>query len=144
MLLGCLWDALGTLWNDSWALLVLPGRPKIDFGAAYGCPKPSRARPDASPKRPWAPQPTQNRFFVGFSGIWASFSWIFQRSCVEVRSSRLRRSHKIRISKRSHVILTARLGSCGGQSLHTARTSFEMTFEHYVFSPFSLRTHKPT
>ena len=144
MLLECLWDALGTLWDGSWPLLARPGRPKIDFGAAYGCPKPSRARPDASPKRPWAPQPTQNRFFIDFSEIWASFSWIFQRSFVEVRSSRLRRSHKIRISKRSHVILTARLGSCVVQLLHTACTSFEMIFERCMFSLFPLRTHKPT
>ena len=72
------------------------------------------------------------------------FSSIFERFVVGLRSSRLRRSRKIRISKRSRVILTARLGSCVVQSLRTARTSFEMIFELYMFSLFSLRTHKPT
>ena len=42
------------------------------------------------------------------------------------------------------MILTARLGSCVVQSLRTAHTSFAMTFEHYMFNLFSLRTHKPT
>ena len=52
--------------------------------------------------------------------------------------------HKIGLSKRSRVILTARLGSCVVQSLRIARTYFDMTFGHYMLSLISLRTHKPT
>jgi len=48
----------------------------------------------------------------------------------------VRRRHESRISKRSRVVLGASLGSCVGQSLRAARTSFEITFERCVFSFF--------
>ena len=97
---------------------------------------PSRARPDASPKRPCAPKTPQDRFFVDFWSIKDGLSWTFERFLVDFRSSRVRRRHKSRISKRSRVVLGASFGSCVGQSLRTARTSFEITFERCVFSFF--------
>ena len=113
-------------------------------GSFFGVPDPSRARPGASPKRLRAPKTSQDRFCIDFSSILVPFSSIFVGFFLEFRSSRLRRRHKIGISKKSRVILTARLGSCVVQSFRIARTSFEMTFGHYMFSFFSSRTHKPT
>ena len=75
---------------------------------------------------------------IDFSSIWGRFSSIFERFFVDFRSCRVRRRHKNGISKKSRAILSARLGSCVVQSLRTARTSFEMTFEHCMFSLFSL------
>ena len=131
------WTAPGRSWPAR-------GAPRSALGRHLGVQKPSRARPDASPKRPWAYESAPNQFFAAFSWILASFSSIFERFFVNFRSSRLRRSYKIGISRRSRVILTARLGSCVVQSLRTARASFAMTFEHYMFNLLSLRTHKPT
>ena len=153
------YERLGSCPGGSWSVSraargrfwTVPGRswpargvPRSGLGRHWGVQKSFRARLDVSPKRPWAPEPAQDPFFVEFLWILASFSSIFERFFMDFRSSRQRRSHKIRISKRSRVSLTARLGSCGVQSLRTARTSFEMLFEHYMFSLFSLRTHKPT
>ena len=127
----------GTLLDGSWPLLARLGRPKIGFGAAFGHPK---AIPSASGHVPETALGTQN----GPRSIFRRFGVDFHRFFVDFRSSRVRRRHKSRISKRSRVILSARLGSCIVQSLRTARTSFEMTFEHCMFSLFSLRSHKLT
>ena len=134
----------GTLLNASWPLLARPGRPKTALGQHLGVRKTSRAHPDTCPKRPWAPKTAKDRCFIDFGSILVDFSSIFERFFVDFRSSRVRRRHKSGISKRSRMILSARLGSCVVQSLRTARTSFEMAFEHCMFSFFSLRTHKPT
>ena len=134
---GRFWTAPGRSWRAS-------GAPRSALGWHLGVQKPFRARPDASPKRPWAPKTVQDRCFFDFKSIWGGFSTIFDRFFADVRSRRVRRRHKSRISKRSRAILSARLGSCVVQSLRTARTSSERTFEHCKFSFFSLRTHKPT
>ena len=134
---GRFWTASGHPWRAK-------GAPRSALGRHLGAQKPSQAHPDASPMWPWAPKTAQDQFFVNLGSIWDGFSAIFERFFVDFRSSRVRRRHKSRISKRSRVILSARLGSCVVQSLRTALTSFEMTFEHYMFSLFSLRTHKPT
>ena len=39
-----------------------------------GVQKPSRARTDASPRRPCAPKPTQDRFMLDVGTIWDGFS----------------------------------------------------------------------
>ena len=134
---GPFWTALGRSW-------LARAAPRSAWRRHLGVQWPSRARPDASPKRPWAPKTPQDRFFVDFRSIKDGFSWIFEGLLVDFRSSRVRRRHKSGISKRRRVILSARLSSCVLQSLRTARTSFEMTFKHCVFSFFSVRTHKLT
>ena len=108
----------------------------------------SESRPDRvrkpSPKRFWTPRTAQDRLFVDFGTIWHGFPTISDQIFVDFRSNRLRRSHRIGGSKKSRVILTARLSICCVQSLRAARVSFEMAFEQCMFSFFSLRTHKPT
>ena len=116
------------------------GVPRSALGHHVGVQKTSRARPDASPKRPWAPKPAQDQFFFDLGWIFVDFRKIFRRFSLAPRATKAQN----RISKRSRAILTARLGPCVTQSLRTARTSFEMACERYMFSPFSLRTHKPT
>ena len=118
--------------------------PRSFLRCSFGISDLARACPGASPKRLRAPKTAQDRFCIDFVPILGPFSAIFERFFIDFRSSRLRRRHKIGISKRSRVILTARLGSCIAQALRTARASFEMTCERYMFSLFSLRTHKPT
>ena len=136
-LLERLWGGPGTLLDGSWLLLARPGRPKIGLGAALGHPKivssASGRLSETALSARTGPRSIFHRFLedVGFMFV------VF-------RSRRLRRSLKIRISKRSRAILTARLGACVVQSLRTACTSFEMACEHYMLSLFSLRTHKCT
>ena len=134
---GGFWTAPGRSW-------LARGAPRSALGRHLGVQKPSRARLDTSPKRPWPAKTTQDQFFVDFGLVWGGFSSSFERFFVHLRSSRVRRRHKSRISKKSRAILSARLGSCVVDSLRTARTSFEVSFEHCMFSLFSLRTHKPT
>ena len=132
------------LLDGSWPLLARPGRPKIGFGAAFGRPKAVPSGSGRVSETAWALETAQDRFFVDFGSVWGGFSSSFGRFFVDLRSSRVRRRHKSRISKKSRVILSARLGSCVVDSLCTARTSFEVIFEHCMFSLFSLRAHKPT
>ena len=146
------WSVFGAPWGSFW---VTPGRswrargaPRLALGRHLGVQKPSRARPDASPKRPWAPKTAQDRFFFDFGSIWGGWSSIFERLFVDFRSSRARRRHKSRISKRSRAILSARLGSCVVQSLRIAALSLVHLSQWLAnitcASFFSLRTHKPT
>ena len=132
-----LWAALWTLLDGFWPFLARPGRPKIGFEAAFGCPN---AVPSASGRVPATALGAQNGPTSIFHQFGVHFGWIF----VDFRSRCVRRRHKSRISKRSRVILSARLGFCVAQSLRTARTCFEMIFEYCMFSLFSLRTHKLT
>ena len=130
-LLGRSWRGFGRSWRR-------PGRPSDALELSWRGLGRVRMRLGDAPERPRSPKTAQDRF-------WIDFSLIFERFFLDFRSSGLRRRHKIRISKRSRGILTARVGSCVVQSLRTARTSFEMTFEHYMFSLFrciNLRTHK--
>ena len=131
------------LLDGSWPLLARPGRPKIGFGPAFGRPK---AVPSASGRVPETALGAQNGPRSIFRRFWVDLGWIIVGFgfFVDFRSSRVQRRHQSRISKRSHVILGARLGFCVVQLLRTARTSFEMTFEHCVFSSSSLSTHKCT
>ena len=140
-ILGVVPEALG-------ASLGLPGHtrgvPGWNLGRHLGAQKPFRTRPEASPKRFWTPRTAQDRLFVDFGTIWRGFLTISDQFFVDFRSNRLRRSHRIGSSKKRRVILAARLGTCGVQSLRAARVSFEMAFEQCMFNFFSLRTHKPT
>ena len=135
------WDVLRPSWGAPGRSWPARGVPRSALGRHLGVQTPSRARPDASPKRPWAPEPAPDRFVVDFGTIFVDFERFF----VDFRKSRLRRRLQIRISKKSRAVLTARrLGSCVVLLLRTARTSFQMACERYMFSLFSLRTHKPT
>ena len=132
--------ARGDFWmvpRRFWPAPDAPGSPKIDPGALFWHPRPV---PSAFPNQFRAPTAAQDQFGIDFGSIFGDFRSFF----VEFRSSCLRRMHKIGLSKRSRVILTARLGSCVVQSLRIARTYFDMTFGHYMFSLFSLRTYKST
>ena len=125
-------------------LFVHPSVPRSTLGHHLGVQKPFRTCPEASTKRFWTPRTAQDRLFVDFGTIWRGFLTISDQFFVDFRSNRLRRSHKIGGSKKSRVILAARLSICCVQSLRAARVSFEMAFEQCMFSFFSLRTHKPT
>ena len=130
--------------DSSWPLFVHPSVPRSTLGRHLGVQKPFRTRPEASTKRFWAPRTAQDRLFVDFGMIWRGFLTISDQFFVDFRSNRLRRSHRIGGSKKSRVILAARLSICCVQSLRAARVSFEMAFEQCMFSFFSLRTRKPT
>jgi len=136
--------ARGSFWTSPGRSWLARGAPRSALGRHLGVQKLSQARPAASPIRPWAPKMAQDRFFVDFGSVWAGFSSKFEQFFGDLRSSHVRRRHKSRISKRSRVILSARLGSCVVDALRTARTSFQISFEHCMISFFSLRTHKPT
>ena len=123
------WTALGCSW-------LAQGAPRSALGWHVDVQKPSRACPHASPKRFCAPKTAQNRFFVDVGSVWAGFSLTFERFFGDLRSSHVRRRHKSRISKRSRVILSARLGSCVVDALRTARTSFQISFQHCMISFF--------
>ena len=126
-----LWGEAGTLLDGSWPLLARPGRPKIGFGTEFGRPKTVLSASGCIPKTALG---ARNGPRSIFRSIWLSFSWIFVRFFIDF--------HRIGISKRSRMILTARLGSCIAQWLRTAHTSFELHVT--LFSLFSLRTHQPT
>ena len=111
-----LWAALGTLLDGFWPLLARQGRPKIGFGVAFRYPK---AVPSASGRVPATALGAQNGPRSIFHQFGVHLGWIF----VDFRSSCVRRRHKSRISKRSRVILSARLGFCVVHSLRTARTA---------------------
>ena len=107
------WESLsraarGSFWTSPGCSWLARGAPRSALRRHLGVQKPSRVRPDASPKRPWAPKPAQDRFFVNLGWIFVDVRTIF----VHFHSSRVRRRHKSRISKRSRVILSVRLGSC--------------------------------
>ena len=139
-LLERLWGGPGTLLDGSWALLARLGRPKIGLGASCGCPK---TVPSASGRIPektlgaqTGPRSIFLRFGMDFRRFSKDFSSIFARAaCDEGTKQNL---------KKESCVLTARFGPCVTQSLRTARTCFEMACERYMFSLFSLRTHKCT
>ena len=78
--------------------------------------------------------------FVENTFIKDDFHSIFRRFSVEPVATKPQN----RRLEKSRVILAARLSVCCVQSLRAACASFEMAFEQYMFSFFSLRTHKPT
>ena len=102
------WMAPGRSW-------LAPGGPRSALGRHWCVQKLSRARLDASPKRTWALQTAQTRFFIDSGSILIGFSSIFDRFFIDFRANRVRRRHESRISKGSRVILSARLGSCDVQ-----------------------------
>ena len=55
------WTAPGRSW-------LARNGPRSALGRHLGVQKPSRARPDAFLKRPWAPKTAQDRFFVDLGG----------------------------------------------------------------------------
>ena len=82
----------GTLWDGSWPLLARPGRPKIGFGAAFGCPK---AVPSASGRVPEmalgarsGPRSIFRRSGVDFAWIFVDFRTIFRGFSVEPRATK--------------------------------------------------------
>ena len=136
--ISAFWAASGTAWGA-------PGAPqdrlRAKFGVALGCP---RTVPSASGCVPETALGVQNgprsicrRFLVALEWICVNFRTSFRRFSLEPRATKAQKQILSRISKGSCVILTARLGSCVVQSLRTARTSFELMFEHCMFSFFS-------
>ena len=129
------------------------GHPGRALGAPQDVPRASGSAPEASPERPGSapnrpesppkgPRAIFHRFFIDlrsiFDGFWGRLSMDFaliSRSLCR----RLQRRHKCRISKRRRVILGACLCSCVVQSLRIARASFELMFEHCMFSFVSLQ-----
>ena len=65
------WTALGRSW-------LARGAPRSAPGLHLGVQKPPRVRQDASPKRFWASETAQDRFFFDFGAIWRGFSSIFE------------------------------------------------------------------
>ena len=70
---GGSWSVFGAARGRFW---TAPGRswlardvPRSALEQYLGVQKPSRARPDACPKRPWAPKTIQDRFFVDFGSV---------------------------------------------------------------------------
>ena len=86
------------------------------------------------------PRSILHRFSMDLDLIFVDFRKIFRRISLDPPVTKA----QIGISKRSRVILTARLGSCVVQWLRIACTSLEVTFGHYMLSLISLRTDKPT
>ena len=80
---GGSWSVSKAAWGRFWAAPCrswsAKGVPRSTLGRHLGVPEPSRARPDASPKQPWVPKMTQDRFFVNFWSIWGGFSSIFDQ-----------------------------------------------------------------
>ena len=64
-----LWDCPGTQLDGSWPLVVHPGVPRSVLGRHLRVQKPSRTRPEESPKRFWTPRTAQDRLFVDFGMI---------------------------------------------------------------------------
>ena len=136
-ILGVVPEALGaSLELPGHPLFVHPSVPRSTLGRHLGVQKPFRKRPEASTKRFWTPGTAQDRLFVDFGTIWHGFPSISDQFFVDFRSNRLRRSHRIGGSKKTRVILAARLAPCGVQSLRAARVSFDMAFEPCMFSIF--------
>ena len=124
----------GASWESCGASRSVRGRSGSAPEASPELPGSASNRP-RSPRR--CPRSFSHRFLVDLGTI-------FDRFCVDFCLRRLRRRHKIRVSKRTRVMLTARLGSGSVQSLPPTRTSVDIAFEHYRFGLFSLRTHKLT
>ena len=103
-------------------------------------PSASGRVPETALGAPTDPKSIFRRFFVDLGFIFDDFPAIFRRCSLKLPATKL----QFRISRRSRVILTARLGSCVVLSLRTARASLEMACERFMFSLLSLRTHKLT
>ena len=100
-LLGRLWGGTGLFWTAPGHSWPAWGVPRSALGRRLGVQKPSRTRPEASPKRFWTPRTAQGRLFVDFGTIWREFPTISDQFFVDFRSNRLRGSHKIGDSKKS-------------------------------------------
>ena len=116
---GCSWFAQGVL--------------RLALERHLGVQEPSRARLDASPKRLRASKTAQDQILVDFGLVCDRFSSIFERSFVDIRSSRVRRRHKSRILKRNCVIFSTRFDSCdvdfcgvSSDCSHVCRNDFRM------------------
>ena len=68
--------------------------PRSALGRHLGVQKPSRARPDAFLKRPWAHKTAQDRFFVDLGGRFGlDFRTIFCRFSLEPRATKTRKQN---------------------------------------------------
>ena len=75
-----LWAALGALFDGFWPLLASRGRPKIGFGAAFGCPKAVLSASGRVPATAFGAQIGPRSIFHRFGSIWGGFSSIFARA----------------------------------------------------------------
>ena len=114
--------------------------------ASGSAPEASPERPGSAPNRPESPlkgpRAIFHRFFIDLRSIFDGFRGRLSMDFPLISRSlcrRLQRRHKCRISKRRRVILGACLCSCVVQSLRIARASFELMFEHCMFSFVSLQ-----
>ena len=134
----------GRLLAGSQLLLARPRCSKIGPAAFFWRPgsilSASRCVSETALSAQNRPRSILHRFSMDLGSIFVDFRKIFRRISLDPPVTKA----QIGISKRSRVILTARLGPCEVQSLRVARTPFEMTFGHYIFSLFSLRTYKCT
>ena len=96
----------GTLLDGSWPLLARLGRPKIGFGAAFGCPK---AIPSASGRVPEIALGAQNgprsifrRFGVDLGWIFIDFRSIFRRFSLELPATKAQNQNLKKESRDRH------------------------------------------
>ena len=92
-----LWGAQGTLLDGSWPLLARPGRRKIGFGAAFGCPKAVQSASGRVPEAAWGaqngPRSIFHRFGVDLGWIFVDFRMIFRRFSLEPRATKARKQN---------------------------------------------------
>ena len=100
-------------------LLASPRRPRIRPSAAFWRPKAvlsaSRRVSETASSAPNRPGSILRRLFIDFCLIFVDFKTIF----IDFRSSRLRRRHKIRISKKSCVQAPTHIFSLSRARSHT-------------------------
>ena len=135
-ILGVVPEALGAslgLPGDAFGRLLAALRPpEASLDRPWAVIWVSKSRPERVRRRPQFDFGRQDGSRSSVRRFWddlRGFPTISDQFFIDFRSTRLRRSHKIGGSKKSRVILAARLGTCGVQSLCAARVSFEMVFE---------------
>ena len=124
----CVWTAPGRSW------LAREG-PRSALGRHWGVQKLSRARVDASPKRTWALQTAQTRFFIDSGSIFlvfhrflADFSSMFEPRASKTRKQNLKK--KSRDPQRTSWLLRCAVASCCS---HVFRNDFRTLRVHPFF-----------
>ena len=132
------------LLTGSHALLARPGRPKIDPGAFFWRPGPvpsaSRRVPKTASSAQNLPRSILHRFFVDCGSIFVDFRKIFRCISLERLATKAQNRNLKKESRDPHRASWLLRGAIFSYCSHV----FRRTFGHYMFSFFSLRTHKPT
>ena len=105
-----LWGAPATLLDGSWPLLARPGRPKIDFGVAFGCPKTVPSASGRVPETAWGAQ----------NGPRSRITRLF----FEILLSCLRRTRLERKSTKNHLKIDGNPPQIDPKSTKNQRTSW--------------------